>query len=1013
MVPPNRPGAPHTFDKVASHMRATLTLARWRLRQTWWLLLLTCLGLVAAMITACVVPMFSAVTASSSLQSFFQVAPTRNQVTLEADTQGLSTHVIQTLQPLYLSPVEKALHAYQNGQTRLAVQEEDFHAATFPATLAFNLYATDLASLQPQMHLLAGHWPLATTPGVVEVMLTPQAAQQLHLSPGSELTIAGNLTTDKHPNVTPDPTLTLTIRLAGLFEMSTSAQAVLGAQFEPASVDGNTAITLLMPLSGYLNQLDQMATQRHTDAVFDSLLYQITWTYPLRTLQLQPGEVDDLINQLVTAQHAMNNQQMNANLQASTLTNLFVFPYLSHIMLYNPSPGSYQILDLLQQYTSQRALVNVPVSILALQIIALLLFIVCLLLSMLVERQLATNALLSSRGANERQLFWSLFLQGMGICFLGTLLGLLISITLVRTTILHILPASAEALLQQTIGQSGSVLALVSPFAGGTLLVALLASGLLIQQTAALNTLSWRREAARATRKPFWQRYYFDTVAAVIALSGFAVSLYTASIARQLDFATQELLIAPLTLVAPVFLLLGVLLLSLRLFPWLLTLSARLARRNPGVTVMLPMVQMARSPQPALRMTLMLALSLAFALFAQTFSASQIQRSVDIAAYTSGADFSGSLPYTLTDQPASTIQTIAANYRNVPGVTATSVGFLTTGTTAGPGGNEVDLNFLAVDAQSFAQTSSQVSRQSLAPLLTELSQLADRERQSLTLPVAIDQSIAQTLNLQLGAQFGISLSSLSTEQINFQVRAIVAQIPSAPGGVLASYSAFQQLFPHSTTAATATPPAVPLNYIWLDTRADAQSLAAVRAALTSSQLGLNNLYDRRMIISELQSEPLSFNLLIILSVGSITAFVLAFLGNIIASWLSVYTRRDSFVVLRALGATSRQIITILLWEQALIYLGALLLGVAFGILLSITTIPTLVFTGLPKQGPMSEINVNAFYLLQHAIPTQIVFPISLDFSFFALVLICALALGIMIRAVLHPSISNELRLTVD
>ena len=1010
MVPvPTRPRTSRILDNVTSRVGATLTLARWRLRQTWWLLLLTCLGLVAAMITACVVPLFSAVTASSSLQSFFQVAPTRNQVTLEADTQGLSSQVIQTLQPLYLAPIENALHAYQNGQPRLAVREEDFHAAAFPSTLALNLYATDLTTLQPQMQLLAGHWPQTTPSGVIEILLTPDAAQQLHMTLGSELTITGNLTLDKHPNVAPDPTLALTVRLAGLFEMSTSAQDVLGAQFEPVSQERNTAITFLMPLSSYLNQLDQMATQRRTDAVFDSLLYQITWTYPLRTMQLQPSEVNDLFTQLVAAQHAITNAQVNTNEQSSTFTDLFVFPYLARITLYNPSPGSYQILDLLQQYTNQRALVNVPVSILALQIIALLLFIVCFLLGMLIERQMATNALLSSRGANERQLFWSLFLQGIGICLLGTLLGLVISVTLVKTTILHILPASAVTLLNQTLGQTGAVLALVGPFAGGTLLVALLASGLLIYQTATLNTLAWRRETARATRKPFWQRYYFDTVAAVIALSGFAVSLYTASIARQLDVATQELLIAPLTLVAPVFLLLGILLLALRLFPWLLSQGARLARRNPGVTVMLPIVQMARTPQPALRMTLILALSLAFALFAQTFSASQVQRSVDIAAYTSGADFSGALPYGLANQPTITSDTIATDYRDIPGVTSTSVGFLTSGVTAGPGGSEVDLTFLAVDPQSFVQTTDQVTKQSLAPLLTRLSQLTGKERQTLTLPVAIDQDTAQTTGLQTGGQFGISLSSLASEQINFQVVAIVAQIPSAPGGVLASYSAFQQLFPHGATATSGSP----LNYIWLDTRGDARTLTTVRSALNSSQLGLSNLYDRRMIISELQSEPFSFNLLIILSVGSITAFVLAFLGNIIASWLSVYTRRDSFVVLRALGATSRQIIAILLWEQALVYLGALCLGVAFGILLSITTIPTLVFTGLPEHGPMSEISVDAFYLLQHAIPTQIVVPASLDISFLALVLICVLALSIMIRAALRPSISSELRLSVD
>lgn len=206
---------------------------------------------------------------------------------------------------------------------------------------------------------------------------------------------------------------------------------------------------------------------------------------------------------------------------------------------------------------------------------------------------------------------------------------------------------------------------------------------------------------------------------------------------------------------------------------------------------------------------------------------------------------------------------------------------------------------------------------------------------------------------------------------------------------------------------------MPVNHLWLHTSDDAQALASVRAALSAPRLGVSNLYDRRAIITDLQNGPFYLNLLIILGIGAITAFILALLGNLIASWVNVRSRRSSFVVLRALGTTSRQIAATLLWEQGIVYLGALILGLAFGAVLASVAVPALVFTDLPAHGPMSTLSINDFYLLQHTIPVHIIIPFSLDFIFVALVLVCLLALVTMIRTALRPSISGELRLNED
>jgi len=73
----------------------------------------------------------------------------------------------------------------------------------------------------------------------------------------------------------------------------------------------------------------------------------------------------------------------------------------------------------------------------------------------------------------------------------------------------------------------------------------------------------------------------------------------------------------------------------------------------------------------------------------------------------------------------------------------------------------------------------------------------------------------------------------------------------------------------------------------------------------------------------------------------------------------------------------------------------------------------LVFTSAPTGGVLSSISSEEFYLIQHVIPKQIIVPLSLWLAFMVLVAVFALALGMMASIVLHPSMSQMLRLNED
>jgi hypothetical protein len=107
------------------------------------------------------------------------------------------------------------------------------------------------------------------------------------------------------------------------------------------------------------------------------------------------------------------------------------------------------------------------------------------------------------------------------------------------------------------------------------------------------------------------------------------------------------------------------------------------------------------------------------------------------------------------------------------------------------------------------------------------------------------------------------------------------------------------------------------------------------------------------------------------------------------------------------------VISTLAWEQGIIYTAAVLLGILFGALLSLLSLPSLILTSVqPSQATGSVSNTN-FYAAQFVPPLQVIIPVSLWIILGALVAICLLALGLMVHNVARSSINLVLRLSED
>jgi ABC-type lipoprotein release transport system permease subunit len=182
------------------------------------------------------------------------------------------------------------------------------------------------------------------------------------------------------------------------------------------------------------------------------------------------------------------------------------------------------------------------------------------------------------------------------------------------------------------------------------------------------------------------------------------------------------------------------------------------------------------------------------------------------------------------------------------------------------------------------------------------------------------------------------------------------------------------------------------------------------AALAAEQLQVQNMLDRRAIMATLQHEPFYLTLTGTATFSVILPLTLAFLGTLLASW--VYLRREltSFVALRALGATPRQLRSILVWEQSLAFGTALALGVGLGLPLALTLVPNVIYS---NAGTGTGAATSIFFTLQHIPAIQVVVPGSVTL---VVALLLAAGLGeilLLTRFATRTSISQTLRLNDD
>ncbi len=955
---------------------AIMKLGWWRFKQMWYVLLFTWSGMLAMVMLVCAVPLFSQVAMTAGLRNALSSAPPYEQrATFTLASDHPTSAQIQQAQQAIAQVVSDNLTSYTSGAPHFSVQVPPLNIVSGGTTASgqntsrpLGITSYNMDQIASELTVLQGRLPQAQTTGnQLEIALTQQTAQSLGVHVGSVITasLPQSLGTG-----------TWTMSVVGIFSVHTNWESP--NNFQVQSSDGGTLYPALASNQAILPRIATLQVQlilngkRFFKNGASVPFFLLHWSYPLNI-----GQVD--ANNFGTLSQLANSTQTDAADKLSNLPGTFTVPNASGALF-----------DILPNYVNRIYAGEIVVSASLILIVGLVLFLVSMMVSALIERQAATIAILRSRGATRRHVFGTFAAQGIGLGLAALLIGPFVAIWLVQLIARWLLPTNQQSASNILTGNPLMAALSVGWYALFAVVVIIFMVIVAIRRATALDVLAFRRESARETRAPFWRRLHLDLFFALLVCVGYAAYAYlSGSFLSAVDGV--KIILGLLALIAPLLILAAGITLFLRIFPLLLRLGSKMAARGSKASSMLALAQMERTPRPAARMILLLALGTAFALFMLTSIATQQQRPIDAAAYQVGADFSGQISSSTQGQ---TLMQVEAAYQRTAGVTSATAGYTTSVTVTTSQAfvtNDID----AVDADTFARAASwspSYADQSLSSLMALLiSHRADASTHDVVYAL-VDDGMWKSLGLSIGSSFILPTSD------GFNMHFIVAgRVHSIPGvydnavnyGLIVDYQSYATVYAKDSGGGTLSP-----NYVWLQTHSDAASLASVRKAYPELQ-------DRRAILDTSQRDPLHINIVGLLGAGVATALLLALAGTLFSAWLNASNRLTSFAILRALGMAPSKIAAVLLWELGIICAAALALGVGLGYLLTTLTGPVLFLTDFIEN-------------IRGETPAQVVIP-SLQFAITlgAIICICVVALALMARLVSRPSLGQTLRLNED
>ncbi|MGZ3666970.1 MAG: FtsX-like permease family protein, partial [Ktedonobacterales bacterium] len=457
---------------------AALRLGLWRIRPAWRLLVVVQVGMIAALLVTCAVPLFSRVALYAGLQGALDRDPSSRQLNVGVDTNTPSPQLVQQVEaqvaeyvktylagsdigvqgrpdismtttelqfihpsgtandaPVQAPAVGTAKRMGNGGPLSAAIAAQPLSSQSGGPRGGITLFGYSYDQQAQRLRLLDGRLPLPAQDGL-EIAITAPTASKLHLHIGSSLTIAVAPRATAHP---------LVLRVVGIFASTTPASY--------PNYDPNTAPSSNGSETSYYAVADRDAISQSpypwsslelagqpagNDGSTVLAHWAMSWIYQLDLSRLKPDRVSALL-QTAPAYYANGVTPSGSPTQAIPTNGDNV----------SISTGLYTALRLFQHRIAGAQIV---VGVLLIAIVGLMVLFVAQMSSLLIERQEGLIALLRSRGASRRQMFVTFAMQGIVMALVALLAGPVLAVPLMRQVALVLFSAQKQSVADALAG---------------------------------------------------------------------------------------------------------------------------------------------------------------------------------------------------------------------------------------------------------------------------------------------------------------------------------------------------------------------------------------------------------------------------------------------------------------------------------------------------------------------------------------------------------------------------------
>ncbi|MCS7055030.1 MAG: FtsX-like permease family protein [Thermoflexales bacterium] len=605
----------------------------------------------------------------------------------------------------------------------------------------------------------------------------------------------------------------------------------------------------------------------------------------------------------------------------------------------------------LQRYVQATNELTLLLVIFSVPLLAVVLYFVIMVSSMVVREQEGEIAVLRSRGASKVGIALLYVIEALiiGLVALGAGLAAGHGLASLMTQLSSFLVFSGEPALPVRLNSQAV------RFAIAAAVVAFLAALIPALGAAHRTIVSYRASQARSLRPPFWQRAYLDVLLMAAAVYVYFQLRWSGGILLAGDpQRADDPFTDPVRFLAPAFMLAAAALLLVRFFPLAMRgLSALAARLPVDTALLLTLRSLARAPANYIGPLLLLIFTMGLAVFSSSIALTLDRHLHDATYFRVGADIrlveTGDLsvrmsPFGIvsggeagqpppTSDPEDQAEPVyytfvpVQEHLRIPGVrSAARVG--TFGAQLNVPNAPERAQFIGVDRVDFQLTAyfrDDFAPQPLGALMNQLALNSDA--------LLVGRDFLRRTNLRIGEPL-----VLTVETAGFGSRPITFTIVGA-----------FDLFPHEGRE----PQTIfvgNLDYLFehVGSALPYDVLLAVEPEVTLDQvvdaagslgfLVLNGT-DARQVIREAQARPERRGVFGLLSAGFIAAALLTVVGFVLSAVITFRERRIQLGMLRTIGLSARQMAAFVALEQILLIgLGALA-GSALGVIVSRLYIP--------------------------------------------------------------------------